>query len=114
MKNIDLFDKNKNYVYGEYLVTIIDEFTGIIAVNGEEVILLPGDCKDLGHKVSEFEKGKKYVFDKRLIPDFFELSGWEDEIHGKQVYFENNKYGYCYNDFNESYVIYPKWSIEIQ
>ena len=84
MKNIDLFDKNKNYVYGEYLVTIIDEFTGIIAVNGEEVILLPNCCDDLGYKVEEFEQGKTYVFDKRLIPDFFELSGWEDEIHGKQ------------------------------
>lgn len=109
MKNVDLFNKDKNYVYGEHLVTIIDEFTGIIAVNGEEVVLLPSYCDDLGYKVEEFEEGNMYVFDKRLIPDFFELSGWELEIDGKQVYFENNRWGYCYNDFNESYVIYPKW-----
>lgn len=113
MKNIDLFDKNKNYVYGEYLVTIIDEFTGIITVNGEEVVLLPNYCDDLGYKVEEFEEGNMYVFDKRLIPDFFELSGWHEEIDGKLVYFENNKYGYCYNDFNESYIIYPKWTRKI-
>jgi hypothetical protein len=109
MKNIDLFNKGKNYVYGEYLVKVIDEFTGIIAVDEEEVILLPNYCDDLGYKVEEFEQGKTYVFDKRLIPNFFELSGWEDEIHGKQVYFENNKYGYCYNDFNEPYAVSAKW-----
>nr|DAE62838.1 MAG TPA: SecA preprotein cross-linking domain [Caudoviricetes sp.] len=109
MKNIDLFDKDKNYVYGEYLVTIIDEFTGIIAVNGEEVVLLPSDCKDLGYKVDEFEQGKTYVFDKRLIPDFGELAGWEKEIDGKLVYFESNRYGICYNDFNEAYAVSPKW-----
>lgn len=113
MKNIDLFNKDKNYVYGEHLVDIINEFTGIITVNGEEVILLPNYCDDLGYKVEEFEQGKTYVFDKRLIPDFSELSGWEDEIHGKQVYFENNRWGYCYNDFNELYAVSVKWCREI-
>lgn len=113
MKNIDLFDKNKNYVYGEHLVTIIDEFTGIIAVNGEEVVLLPSECKDLGYKVNEFEQGKEYVFDKRLIPDFSKLTGWQNEIDGKLVYFESNRYGFCYNDFNEPYAVSAKWCKEI-
>lgn len=113
MKNIDLFNKDKNYVYGEYLVKVIDEFTGIITVDGEEVIILPSDCKDLGYKVDEFEQGKTYVFDKRLISNFFELSGWEDEIDGKLVYFESNRYGICYNDFNEPYVVSVKWCRKI-
>ena len=67
MKKVDLFDSNKNYIYEGELVTIIDELAGYIEENGKEKIILPSQTECLGNKVEEFEVGKQYVFDKRLI-----------------------------------------------
>ena len=114
MKNIDLFNKDKNYIYEGELVTLVDEFTGIISENGEEKIILPSQTECLGDKVEEFEVGKQYVFDKRLISKHLgELSGWEIEIDGKPVKVENKKSGYCFNDKGEAYVIFASWCIEV-
>ena len=114
MKNIDLFNKDKNYVYGEHLVTIIDEFTGIITVNSEEFIVLPSQCKDYGYKVEEFKTGKQYVFCKELIPKHLgELSGWQETIDGKPVKVENKKNGYCFNDKGEGYIVFASWCMEV-
>lgn len=78
MKKVDLFNKDKNYIYKGELVTIIDELAGVIEENGEEKIILPSQCMCLGDKVEEFEVGKQYVFCKELIPKHLgELSGWE-------------------------------------
>lgn len=112
MKNIDLFDSNKNYIYKGELVTIVDEFTGIIPENGEEKIILPSQCMCLGNKVEEFEAGKQYVFDKRLISKHLrELSGWQIEIDGKPVKVENKKNGYCFNDKGEAYIVFASWCV---
>ena len=112
MKNTDLYNLNKNYVYGGKLVTLIDEFTGIIIEDGKEKIILPGECECLGNKVERFELGKEYIFDKRLIPDHLGiLSGWEDEIDGKFVKVENEKTGYCFTDEEEAYIIFASWCV---
>lgn len=115
MKNIDLFDSNKNYIYKGELVTIVDEFTGIIPENGEEKIILPSQCMCLGNKVEEFEVGKQYVFDKRLISKHLgELSGWQIEIDGKEVVkVISEKAGYCFNDKGECYIVYANWCMEV-
>lgn len=114
MKNIDLFDSNKNYIYKGELVTIVDEFTGIIPENGEEKIILPSQCMCLGNKVEEFEAGKQYVFDKRLISKHLgELSGWQIEIDGKPVKVISEKAGYCFNDKGECYIVYANWCMEV-
>ena len=92
MKNVDLFDSSKNYIYEGELVTIVDELAGYIEENGEEKIILPSQTECLGNKVEEFEVGKQYVFDKRLISKHLgELSGWQIEIDGKPVKVENKK-----------------------
>lgn len=112
MKNIDLFNKDKNYIYKGELVTIIDELAGYIEENGEEKIILPSQTECLGNKVEEFEVGKQYVFDKRLISKHLgELSGWQIEIDGKPVKVENKKNGYCFNDKGEAYVIFASWCV---
>lgn len=115
MKNIDLFDSNKNYIYKGELVTIVDEFTGIIPENGEEKIILPSQTECLGYKVEEFEKEKQYIFCKELIPRHLDipLSGWENEINRKPVEVVNEKNGYCFNDKNEMYMVYVSWCKEI-
>ena len=114
MKKVDLFDGNKNYVYKGELVTLVDEFTGIIGIDGEEVIILPSQTECLGYKVEEFKTGKQYVFDKRLIPRHLgDLSGWQIEIDGKPVKVENKKSGYCFNDKGEAYIIFASWCKEI-
>lgn len=114
MKNIDLFDSNKNYIYKGELVTIVDEFTGIIPENGEEKIILPSQCMCLGDKVEEFEVGKQYVFCKELIPKHLgELSGWQIEIDGEPVKVENKKNGYCFNDKGEAYIVFVNWCKEV-
>jgi hypothetical protein len=114
MKKVDLFDSNKNYIYKGELVTIVDEFTGIIPENGEEKIILPSQCMCLGNKVEEFEVGKQYVFDKRLISKHLgELSGWQIEIDGKPVKVENKKNGYCFNDKGEAYIVFVNWCKEV-
>lgn len=112
MKNVDLFNKDKNYIYKGELVTIVDEFTGVIEENSEEKIILPSQCMCLGNKVEEFEAGKQYVFDKRLISKHLgELSGWQIEIDGKPVKVENKKNGYCFNDKGEVYIIFASWCV---
>ena len=112
MKNIDLFDSNKNYIYKGELVTLVDEFTGVIEENGEEKIILPSQTECLGNKVEEFEVGKQYVFDKRLISKHLgELSGWQIEIDGKPVKVENKKTGYCFNDKDELYMVFASWCV---
>ena len=115
MKNVDLFDSSKNYIYEGELVTIVDEFTGIIEENDKEKIILPSQCMCLGDKVEEFEVGKQYVFDKRLISKHLDipLSGWENEINRKPVEVVNEKNGYCFNDKNEMYMVYVSWCKEI-
>lgn len=114
MKNIDLFNKDKNYIYEGELVTLVDEFTGIISENGEEKIILPSQTECLGDKVEEFEVGKQYVFDKRLISKHLgELSGWQIEIDGKPVKVENKKSGYCFNDKGEGYIVFANWCMEV-
>jgi len=115
MKKVDLFDSSKNYIYKGELVTVVDEFTGIIEENGEEKIILPSQCRCLGDKVKEFEKGKQYVFCKELIPKHLDipLSGWENEINRKPVEVVNEKNGYCFNDKNEMYMVYVSWCKEI-
>lgn len=114
MKNVDLFNKDKNYIYKGELVTIVDEFTGVIEENSEEKIILPSQCMCLGNKVEEFEAGKQYVFDKRLISKHLgELSGWQIEIDGKPVKVENKKNGYCFNDKGECYIVYANWCMEV-
>ena len=111
--NTDLYNLNKNYVYGEQLVTVIDEFIGIIEVDGKEVTVLPSECICLGNKVKEFELAKQYIFDKRLIPTYLgmSLSGWENEIDGKPVKVVNEKNGYCFNDKGEAYIIFASWCV---
>lgn len=112
MKNIDLFDLSKNYIYEGELVTIIDELAGYIEENGKEKIILPSQCRCLGDKVKEFEAGKQYIFNKELIPKHLgELSGWQNEIDGKPVKVENKKNGYCFNDKNEAYIIFASWCV---
>lgn len=115
MKNIDLFDLNKNYIYEGELATIVDELAGYIEENGEEKIILPSQTECLGYKVEEFEAGKQYVFDKRLISKHLgELSGWEKEIDGKEVVkVISEKAGYCFNDKGECYIVYANWCIEV-
>lgn len=114
MKNIDLFDSSKNYIYEGELVTIVDELAGYIEENGEEKIILPSQTECLGNKVEEFEVGKQYVFDKRLIPKHLgELSGWQIEIDGKPVKVENKKNGYCFNDKGEVYIVFVNWCKEV-
>lgn len=115
MKNVDLFDSSKNYIYEGELVTIVDEFTGIIEENDKEKIILPSQCMCLGDKVEEFEIGKQYVFDKRLISKHLgELSGWEKEIDGKEVVkVISKKAGYCFNDKGECYIVYANWCMEV-
>ena len=114
MKKVDLFDGNKNYVYKGELVTLIDEFTGIIGIDGEEVIILPSQTECLGHKVEEFKTGKQYVFCKELIPKHLgECNGWQIEINGKPVKVENKKNGYCFNDKGEGYIVFASWCMEV-
>ena len=114
MKNIDLFNLNKNYVYKGELVTLIDEFIGVIEENGKEFTVLPSQCKCLGDKVKEFEAGKQYVFCKELIPKHLgDLSGWQIEIDGKPVKVENKKSGYCFNDKGEGYIVFASWCMEV-
>ena len=115
MKKVDLFDSNKNYIYEGELVTVVDEFTGIIPENGKEKIILPSQCKDYGYKVEEFETGKQYVFCKELIPKYLDipLSGWENEINRKPVEIVNKKNGYCFNDKNEAYLVFASWCKEV-
>ena len=93
----------------------MDEFTGIIPENGEEKIILPSQCMCLGNKVEEFEVGKQYVFDKRLISKHLgELSGWQIEIDGKEVVkVISEKAGYCFNDKGECYIVYANWCMEV-
>ena len=112
MKKVDLYNLAKNYVYKGELVTLVDEFTGVIEENGEEKIILPSQCMCLGDKVEEFEVGKQYVFDKRLISKHLgELSGWQIEIDGKPVKVENKKNGYCFNDKGEAYIVFASWCV---
>lgn len=112
MKNIDLYNLSKNYIYKGELVTVVDEFTGIIEENDEEKIILPSQTECLGYKIEEFKIGKQYVFDKRLIPKHLgELSGWQIEIDSKPVKVENKKNGYCFNDKGEAYVIFASWCV---
>ena len=112
MKNTDLYNLNKNYVYEGELVAIIDEFTGYIEENGKEKIILPSQTECLGYKVEEFEAGKQYVFCKELIPKHLgELSGWEKEINRKPVKVENKKSGYCFNDKDEAYIVFASWCV---
>lgn len=115
MKKVDLFDSNKNYIYEGELVTVVDELAGVIPENGEEKIILPSQCMCLGNKVEEFEVGKQYVFDKRLISKHLgELSGWEREIDGKEVVkIISEKAGYCFNDKGEYYIVYANWCMEV-
>ena len=114
MKKVDLYNLAKNYVYKGELVTLVDEFTGIIEENDKEKIILPSQCMCLGDKVEEFEVGKQYVFDKRLISKHLgELSGWEIEIDGKPVKVENKKSGYCFNDKGEAYIVFASWCMEV-
>lgn len=114
MKKVDLFDSNKNYIYEGELVTIIDELAGYIEENGKEKIILPSQCRCLGDKVKEFEKGKQYVFCKELIPKHLgELSGWQIEIDGKPVEVVNEQNGYCFNDKDEAYIIFANWCKEV-
>ena len=115
MKNTDLYNLNKNYIYEGELVTIIDELAGIIEENDEEKIILPSQTECLGDKVEEFEVGKQYVFDKRLIPKHLNmpLSGWQIEIDGKPVEVENKKNGYCFNDKGEAYLVFVNWCKEV-
>ena len=112
MKNIDLYNLSKNYIYKGELVTLVDEFTGVIEENGEEKIILLSQTECLGNKVEEFEVGKQYVFDKRLISKHLgELSGWQIEIDGKPVKVENKKNGYCFNDKGEAYIVFASWCV---
>ena len=114
MKNIDLYNLSKNYVYKGELVTLIDEFIGVIEENGKEKIILPSQTECLGDKVEELKKGKQYVFDKRLIPKHLgDLSGWQIEIDGKPVKVENKKSGYCFNDKGEGYIVFASWCMEV-
>ena len=62
MKNVDLFDSSKNYIYEGELVTIVDKLAGYIEEKGEEKIILPSQTECLRNKVEEFEVGKQYVF----------------------------------------------------
>lgn len=113
--NTDLYNLNKNYVYKGELVTLVDEFIGVIEENGKEFTVLPSQCKCLGDKVEEFEVGKQYVFDKRLISKHLgELSGWQIEIDGKEVVkVISEKAGYCFNDKGECYIVYANWCMEV-
>ena len=112
MKKVDLYNLAKNYVYKGELVTLVDEFTGIIEENDKEKIILSSQCMCLGNKVEEFEVGKQYVFDKRLISKHLgELSGWQIEIDGKPVKVENKKNGYCFNDKGEAYIVFASWCV---
>lgn len=115
MKNVDLFDSSKNYIYEGELVTIVDELAGYIEENGEEKIILPSQTECLGDKVEEFGVGKQYVFDKRLIPKHLNmpLSGWQIEIDGKPVKVANKKNGYCFNDKDELYMVFASWCKEV-
>ena len=114
MKNVDLFNKNKNYVYEGELVTVVDELTGYIEENGKEKIILPSQCEDYGDKVEEFKTGKQYIFCKELISKHLgELSGWQNEIDGKPVKVVNKKNGYCFNDKGELYMVFPLWCKEV-
>lgn len=113
MKKVDLYNPNKNYVYKGELVTLIDEFTGIIGIDGEEVIILPSQTECLGYKVEEFKTGKQYVFDKRLISKYLGMpsSGWQETIDGKPVKVENKKNGHCFNDKGEAYIVFASWCV---
>ena len=113
--NTDLYNLNKNYVYKGELVTLVDEFIGVIEENGKEFTVLPSQCEDYGYKVEEFKTGKQYVFCKELIPKHLDipLSGWENEINRKTVEVVNKKNGYCFNDKNEMYMVYVSWCKEI-
>lgn len=114
MKNIDLYNLSKNYIYKGELVTLVDEFAGYIEESGKEKIILPSQCRCLGDKVKEFEKGKQYVFCKELIPKHLgELSGWQIEIDGKPVEVVNEQNGYCFNDKDEAYIIFANWCKEV-
>lgn len=115
MKKVDLYNLAKNYVYKGELVTIVDELTGYIEENGEEKIILPSQIECLGNKVEEFEVGKQYVFDKRLISKHLNmpLSGWENEINRKPVEVVNKKNGYCFNDKGEGYIVFASWCMEV-
>lgn len=115
MKKVDLFDSNKNYIYEGELVTVVDEFTGIIPENGKEKIILPSQTKCLGDKVEELKKGKQYIFCKELIPRHLgECSGWEKEIDGKEVVkVISEKAGYCFNDKGEGYIVFANWCMEV-
>lgn len=111
--NTDLYNLNKNYVYKGELVTLIDEFIGIIGVDGKEKIILPSQTECLGYKVEEFKVKKQYIFDKRLIPTYLgiPLSGWANEIDGKPVKVVNEKNGYCFNDKGEAYIVFTSWCV---
>ena len=110
--NTDLYNLNKNYVYKGELVTLVDELAGYVEENGKEKIILPLQTECLGYKVEEFEVGKQYIFDKRLISKHLgELSGWQIEIDGKLVKVENKKNGYCFNDKGEAYIIFASWCV---
>ena len=112
MKNIDLYNLSKNYVYRGELVTLVDEFIGYVEENGKEKIILPSQTECLGYKVEEFKAGKQYVFDKRLIPKHLgDLSGWEKGIDGKPVKVVNEKSGYCFNNKGEAYIIFASWCV---
>ena len=114
MKKVDLFDRNKNYVYKGELVTLVDELAGIIGIDGEEVIILPSQTECLGNKVEEFKTGKQYVFCKELIPKHLGmLSGWQETIDGKPVKVVNEKNGYCFNDKGEAYIVFASWCTEV-
>jgi hypothetical protein len=115
MKKVDLFDRNKNYVYKGELVTLMDELAGYVEENGKEKIILPSQTECLGYKVEEFKTGKQYVFDKRLISKYLGMpsSGWQETIDGKPVKVVNEKNGYCFNDKGEAYVIFASWCIEV-
>ena len=112
MKNIDLYNLSKNYIYKGELVTIVDEFTGVIEENDKEKIILPSQTECLGYKVEEFEVGKQYVFDKRLISKHLgKCSGWEEEIDNEPVKVVNEKNGYCFNDKDEAYIVFASWCV---
>nr|DAJ41381.1 MAG TPA: hypothetical protein [Caudoviricetes sp.] len=115
MKNVDLFDLSKNYIYEGEIVTLVDELAGYVEENGEEVIILPSQTECLGDKVEEFKTEKQYVFCKELIPKHLDipLSGWENEINRKPVEVVNKKNGYCFNDKNEGYVVFASWCMEV-
>lgn len=112
--NTDLYNPNKNYVYKGELVTLIDEFIGIIGVDGKEKIILPSQTECLGYKVEEFKVKKQYLFYKELIPTHLGvLSGWQEEIDRKPVKIVNETNGYCFNDKGEGYIVYPSWCSEV-